>query len=123
MEDLIEYKGGIYGDEKERRLREADLFILTSRYEGMPMGVLEALSYGIPCILTPGTNMADEIDDVKAGWVSPLDASQIARTIKKAVEEYREGPDQFKANAYNLSKDYYWEKIARDSVHSYQSVL
>ena len=123
MEDLIEYKGGIYGDEKERRLREADLFILTSRYEGMPMGVLEALSYGIPCIITPGTNMADEIDDIKAGWVSPLDSSQIAQTIKKAVEKYSEESDQFRVNAYNLSKEYDWEKIARDSVHSYQSFL
>ena len=123
MEGLIEYKGGIYGDDKDQRLRKADLFILTSRYEGMPMGILEALSYGIPCIVTPGTNMADEISESNAGWVSSFNAQQIAETIKNAVEEYSNDPKTFIANAYNLSKKYDWEKIASDSVSSYQLVL
>lgn len=123
MKGLIEYKGGIYGKDKDRRMKEADLFILTSRYEGMPMGVLEALSYGIPCIVTPGTNMSNEIADIKAGWVSSFDAIQIAQTIKKAVEEYSDEPNQFKVNAHNLSKEYNWEKIAKDSIYSYQSLL
>ena len=123
MNDLIEYKGGIYGKEKDSRLREADLFILTSRYEGMPMGVLEALSYGIPCIVTPGTNMAEEISRFNAGWVSPLNALNIAQTIKKAVHDYQEESNLLKLNAYKLSQEYDWEKIARYSVRSYLSVL
>ena len=123
MDGLIEYKGGIYGEDKNRRLREADMFILTSRYEGMPMGVLEALSYGIPCIVTPGTNMADEISDAKAGWVSSFDAVQVAQTIKTAVEEYSTDSCQFRVNAHRLSKEYDWERIARDSIQSYHSVL
>ena len=41
---------------------EFDLFIHTFRFEGHPIAVLEALSYGIPCLLTPGTNMAGEVE-------------------------------------------------------------
>lgn len=120
---LIEYKGGIYGEDKDRRMRKADLFILTSRYEGMPMGILEALSYGIPCIVTPGTNMADIINKTSAGWVSSLDSSQIAETIKKAVDEYVQDYEKFRENAKNLSFEFDWGKIAEDSVKKYSSVL
>lgn len=126
IEDLvgyIEYKGGIYGQEKDSRLRKADIFILTSRYEGMPMGILEALSYGIPCIVTPGTNMADDISTFNAGWVSSFDSVKIAETIKKAVEEYTIAHNALCDNALRLSHEYDWAKIAEVSVQKYSSVL
>lgn len=123
LEEYIEYKGGIYGPAKEDRLKKADIFILTSRYEGMPMGILEALSYGIPCIVTPGTNMSDDIKDAKAGWVAPFDSEEIAKTIKKAVDEYYIHSNQFRMNAHNLAAKYDWQKIAKDSIISYQSVI
>lgn len=119
----IEYKGGIYGCEKNDRLRKADIFILTSRYEGMPMGILEALSYGIPCIVTPGTNMVDDICRFNAGWVSTFDSSQIAYTIKKAVDDYYKNYQMLRKNAFSLSLEFDWIKIAEISVRSYLTVL
>lgn len=121
--EYIEYKGGIYGQAKDNRLREADIFILTSRYEGMPMGILEALSYGIPCIVTPGTNMADDISTFNAGWVSSFDSSLIAETIKRAVEEYIMKNNELRDNALRLSQEFDWAKIAEISVQKYSSVL
>lgn len=123
LEELIEYKGGIYGKEKDERLNHADMFILTSRYEGMPMGILEALSFGIPCIVTPGTNMSEEIMSAQAGWVSDFDSREIASTIKKAVGEYLKHRSQFRTNAHKLSEKYDWQKIADDSIVSYQYAI
>ena len=60
-EKVLKLCGPIAGADKKKVLKDADLFLHTSRSEGHPMGVLEALAYGIPCLLTPGTNMASEV--------------------------------------------------------------
>ena len=38
----------------ERELKEADLFLLVSRTEGLPRAMIEAMAFGLPCI---GTNV------------------------------------------------------------------
>ena len=121
--DVISYKGPVYGKEKDLVFKESNLFILTSRYEGMPMGVLEALSYGLPCILTPGTNFADEVDKQKAGWKVELSAKRIAETIEFALNDYNLNNKILVSNAIDLAKQYAWEKISNESICEYRKVL
>lgn len=42
-----------------RHLAAADLFVLPSRFEAMPLSVIEALSMGIPCLCTPYEGIED----------------------------------------------------------------
>lgn len=51
----IEFLGPLFGAEKERILRKADLFVLPSHSENFGLVVAEALSYGIPCIVSKGS--------------------------------------------------------------------
>ena len=116
MGDITQFKGGVYGKDKENLYCNSDLFILTSRYEGMPMGLLEALSYGIPCIVTPGTNMTEEIKDAEAGYVASFNAESIADTIEFASKDYRVHYGDLRQNAYKLSKKFDWDTIAGESI-------
>jgi glycosyltransferase involved in cell wall biosynthesis len=55
-------------------LKESDLFVLPSRSEGMPNALLEAMSYGIPCIATKvggnGELLGGEDEEItKGGYV------------------------------------------------------
>lgn len=119
----IDYKGGIYGTDKDLRLRNTDIFILTSRYEGMPMGLLEAISYGIPSIVTPGTNMSDILKVAEAGWITDLTPQDIAKTIKKAIKDFEENPLRYRKNALKLSKSFNWDTIAGKSIEIYSKIL
>ena len=46
------FPGWVRGEEKDRLLREADVFFLPSYNEGMPMSVLDAMGYGLPVVTT-----------------------------------------------------------------------
>lgn len=123
LEGLASYEGPAYGDKKIEVLSNADAFILTSRYEGMPMGVLEALTYGVPCILSPGTNMSRDIVAAGAGWETVLSANNIADTIVQAVDDLKLDYHKLCNSAYSMSKFYDWKKIAQSSIELMQGIF
>ena len=67
--ELLEVAGPFYGNSKWTELAKLDLLIQPSRTEGMPNTVLEAMSAGVPCAVTPNTNVGDLIIKAQAGWV------------------------------------------------------
>ena len=120
--DLISIKDAVYGEEKERALQEADVFVMTSRFEGMPMGLIEALAYKLPALVTEGTNMAKEIAEMNAGWTSDNTVSGVAGIFQRMLEEkaflYTMGE-----NAYSLASKYSWESIAVRSHTVYEALI
>ena len=68
VSDLIEINGPVEEEKKEEILLNSDIFIQTSRSEALPMGLLEALSYGLPCIVSRGTGFSGLINRYNAGW-------------------------------------------------------
>lgn len=120
---IAEYRGPVWGNDKEKAFCEADIFVLTSKSEGMPIAVLEALSYGIPCILTPQTNMADVVFNAGAGWITDLSAECISRTIIKSSIEYRNNFNHYHLHSISLAAKYDWKKIAEQSVCLYEQMI
>lgn len=116
----VENCGAIYGDEQSRNLEQCGIMILTSRYEGFPMTVLEAWKYGNPCIVTPGTNVYSEVKDNDLGWVSGLSASNIAEVVLQAEKDYK----RFRENYIKRCKDYVlkWYSWRRVAELSYKSI-
>lgn len=113
LSDFISLKGEVSGKEKERALLCSDLFVMTSRFEGHPMGLIEALAYGLPCLVTPGTNMAEEIGEADAGWTCEGETAAIKSCLLQAVRERR----AFATKGHNarlLAQRYDWDKLAQD---------
>lgn len=122
LSDLIIQNDGVKGEQKERLLLDADIFIQTSRFEGVPGGILEALSYGLPCVVTTGTNLGKDIDEYNAGWVAQTDAEAVAEKIKEAIAE-REKWDAKSQSAKRLILDKFaWDKICTATLTQYRKV-
>lgn len=119
--DIVSLEGPVIGEEKERRLLEADLFIQTSRSEGMPMGVLEALSYGLPCILTKGTAVGERVKEAQAGWVAENTAQSVAQQLERAIGE-RDMWTRYSANAASFIREHFaLDVVARQAVEQYRN--
>ena len=120
----VNFKGPVFNKvEKDNLFKDADIFVLTSRYEGMPLSVLEALSYGVPCFLTESTNMADIIIDNSCGWITDSAPDKIASSLIKAIEEYKQNKLLFKLNAQNTAQKFQWKEIAVQSINAYQYTI
>lgn len=118
----ISFNDGVFGKEKEDILRNSDVFIMTSRFEGHPMSMIEALSYGIPCFATTGTNMSEEIAEYNAGWSSKGDVESIKKNLLKMISE-RKNLELKKENALKLAGLYDWDYLAKITHEKYESLL
>ncbi|MDO4334384.1 MAG: glycosyltransferase [Bacteroidales bacterium] len=123
LKAIAEFKGSAYGETKEKAYQSSDYFILTSRYEGMPMAILEALSHGRPCFVTPATNVGDIISEYDCGFVSTLDAEVLAHDIIKEVQQFELKKDRLFKNSINAAKSFHWKQIAKKTIDLYKSVI
>lgn len=122
IEDLIKIMGPIYEKEKINTIMKYDFFVLPSRFEGHPMGLIEALAYGLPSLVTKGSNMAEEISEMNAGWTSDTSVSGIAQSFRKLIKEKNEFEAKSR-NAFDLAKRYNWDEIANNSHKLYSKLL
>lgn len=86
--DLIEVVGPKHGDQKLPYLSAASIFVLASRQEGLPMAMLEAMSAGLPVVVTPvGANAEVITDQVNGRMVPPADVTALTLAIDELVRE------------------------------------
>lgn len=87
LKNEIIYLGWVSGEAKEEYLRSCDVFILPSYNEGLPMSLLEAMSWGKPVISTRVGGIPELIRDNQDGRI--VDAGsvdQISSTLIELIE-------------------------------------
>lgn len=121
--DIVCLNTAIFGERKEEELLDSDIFIQTSRTEGAPTGIIEALSYGLPCIVTKGTTFADFVNNSEAGWGCNTDVDSIADAITNSIKEREMLPEK-SINAINAIKENYtWDKVVIDALTAYKNIV
>lgn len=121
--DFVVINGPVLGEDKKNTLLDTDIFIQCSRTEAMPMGILEAMSYGVPCLITKGTSLTGVLEKYNAGYACDTTADDIANSIEKAVLEKHLLKEKSK-NAINLVKsEFLWENVAKDALGNYKKFI
>ena len=123
IDGLVILNPAVTNSAKEDVFLNSDVFIQTSRTEGMPMGILEALSYGLPCLVTEGTTLGTAILKSDAGWSCAVTAKAIAETMRNAVME--KGTYLNKSiNARTLiHNEFMWEAVTKKTIEMYKQLI
>lgn len=75
-------------DDVDAYLRRARAFVLPSRWEGMPNALLEAMSYGLPCVATDVDGSRDLVEDARSGLLArPDDPEALAAALARILDD------------------------------------
>ena len=89
-ERTIFFTGWLSGEEKWRALTKASLLALPSYQENFGMCVVEALICGVPVLVSPHVNLAQDIERAGAGWVADVDRDRIENALREAFASEQE---------------------------------
>jgi glycosyltransferase involved in cell wall biosynthesis len=84
MERDVTFCGVLNGDLKVEALSSASVFCLPSYSEGMSMSVLEALSIGLPVVITPACNV-DGIAECGAGILTSNEPGALSNSLIESL--------------------------------------
>jgi len=83
----VELTGFLRGDAKKEILARSSLFVLPSRHENFGVAVLEAISAGVPCVVTPEVQLAPFLAANGLGLVSSAEPRTLADNIVRALDD------------------------------------
>jgi len=97
--------------------RYADLFILPSHYEGLPISLLEALSFGLPSVASAVGGITEVLNG-KNGFGVPNDIT----VFKEKIEYILEDKDRYKVMSECARQTYITNFTLEKMINGYSSV-
>jgi glycosyltransferase involved in cell wall biosynthesis len=122
--DRILFTDAVYGPLKDELLANARVFVLPSALEGLPITLLEAMSYGRPCLVSDIPPHQDIIQDGKNGFLHrTADFDHLCERLSNILYAApSELVDIGAAARETVAERYNWEKIVDQIEHLYEMV-
>lgn len=118
-----DFLGWMTGNQKEDAIRASRIYCLPSKHEGMPMSVLEAMSYGLATIATPVGGVPQVIQDGINGYLMPIDDSEhLANIINKLLDDSDLAVRIGLAGRKTIEESFGMDAYARELVDIYREV-
>ena len=118
-DDRIIFTGFVQGEEMAELYSNAYLYCLPSELEGMPLSLLEAMSYGNCCLVS---DIAENVDVVRNNGVSfrTNDVDGLSRKLRELIDN-PEIVDKCKIKSADfVCEQYNWDDIAKKTVDLYK---
>ncbi|HKW01234.1 MAG TPA: glycosyltransferase [Vicinamibacterales bacterium] len=118
----IRFAGWVSGEARRALVEGAGLFALPSHQENFGLAVAEAMAGGVPVIVSPAVNLANDILAEGAGWVAPRDQASWEQALRLVLNDPAE-LERRGRRARSAAERYRWPAVARQLVEVYDNVL
>ena len=123
LNDIVEFVGGVYGDDKWRLVSNASVLVLPTYSENFGLVVAEAMSASIP-VITTDTTPWQILSDTDSGWCVPVGAEQIADALTDFAALSVDDLQQKGRNAFAvISREYSLEMMGEKLMSFYNKML
>lgn len=86
LQDRVRFTGSLNQTEVLAELACADVFVLPSLAEGIPVVLMEAMASGVPCVTSPVNGIPELIEHDRNGLLAtPGDAEALARQLRRII--------------------------------------
>jgi glycosyltransferase involved in cell wall biosynthesis len=104
-------------------LNAADLFVMSSLSEGLPLALLEAMAVGLPVISTAVGGIPEVVIPDRTGWlVRPADVEDLATKIRYVLEDPQQRRAVGEAGLARCVSEYSLEKTVTEFTRIYRGV-
>ncbi len=117
------YEAGRSNEEVLELMRSCDIFCLPSIVEGRALVMQEAMSQGLPLIITPNTGGADLIIDGDTGFLVPIRSPESIAEKLNWFNENRLKTSKMGKLAKAHAANYTWESYASKIINGINEVL
>lgn len=118
------FPGWVRAEEKEKVLRDADVFLLPSYNEGMPMSILDAMGYGLPVISTNAGGIPKIVHNgVNGLCCTPGDVDAMAKGIIELLTNNDKRVQASKESISIIKNGYSFEKHIEKLEMLYEMIL
>jgi len=112
--------GPVFGEEKKRRLEEAEVFVLSTLNENFAMTVAESLALETPVISTKGAPWSG-LETNGCGWWIDHGVEPLSRALREAMSLRAERRRAMGARGREwMARDFGWSAIALQMTQTYE---
>jgi glycosyltransferase involved in cell wall biosynthesis len=105
-------------------LRQASLFVMSSRTEGISLTLLEAMACGLPVVATRVGGNTEVVQDGQTGWLVPAgDVQRLADAVERLWLDVEEGRRFGLAGRERVVRHFDIERMVRQYEDLYREVL
>jgi glycosyltransferase involved in cell wall biosynthesis len=124
LSDHVEFLGQLAPENAVGRLREADVFVLTSVNEGMPRAVMEAMASGLPVAGTDANGTRDLVVHGETGYLTPVgDSHALADALERLVRDEALRTSFGRAGRARIEKEFSLDVTLQRLEDCYEAVL
>jgi glycosyltransferase involved in cell wall biosynthesis len=122
--ERVEFLGQVPRADLPVLLRSASVVAVPSRYENLPLSVLEGMACGVPVVVSRVGGVPEMIDDGVEGTLVPAEVPEaLAAALDRLLRDHALAAKMGAAGRRRVLAEFTWESVAARTEACYQELL